>query len=138
MERAENTHAVILALSALNPRHGVVAELLSILPPEDAYTLLRLLASLRFHTGEMRGPHGIESELTAAVGADGASRVLALADAKPLDFPPFREIFKYVQMARCYTFARKFGPDEAAKRLGLDRNFVHSKRMMVHRKLNAV
>lgn len=130
----ENTSAVVLALSAFNPGHWIVPLLLAEMKPEQAFKIIRLCSGLTFPLGTVRDS-GVLAELTDAIGPAEAAVVGALGDEQILDFPPFTEVHKMIQTARCFTFAKVMGTKAAAERLGLSRDIVHARRAFVYRKL---
>jgi len=135
MPCVENTGAVVLALSALDPGHWIVPLVLAEMPPEAAFRVLRVCSGLLFPIHSMRGEQGIEAELREVVGAEKAEAVLALGDAQSVEFPPFEDLHRLVEMARCFTFSKALGEEEAAARLGLSRSTVHARRAYVCRKI---
>jgi len=136
MPCAENTGAVVLALSAFDPGHWVVPLLLSELTPEEAFRVLRLCSGLTFPIHSMRGEEGIEEELREILSDEKADAILSLGDTQTVDFQHFRELHKTIETARCFTFARALGPVKAAERLGLPKTTVRARRAYVYRKLN--
>lgn len=135
MPCVENTSAVVLALSAFDPSHWIVPLVLADLSPEEAFKVLRLCSGLTFPIHSMRGEEGIETELLEVLDHEKVEMVLALGDYQTVEFPPFQDLHRMVEMARCYTFVRAFGEVEAATRLGLSREAVRGRRAFVCRKL---